>query len=232
MAIQLSLREIVKDLKDQHVLEEWRGEWAIAFLFRVPSQLFVWVFLRLGWTPLMVTGLGFVLSLIMPALAVWLPLTLAVWSVVILGALFQILDCADGTLARATGRSSVFGADMDYLVGMFHYICIYASVGLIADRYLETGTFWALMGVVAVAGRLLARLVREQIKKRIGEGPPGPFRMSDLPGAFVSGLSGLIPFGVLAGSYTSWVIVALLVYSVMDIVDAFVPMRHSPYRDL
>lgn len=232
MATQLSLRTVFSDLKNEHIFEEWRGEWAIALMFRVPSQFLAWLFLKLGLTPLHVTAMGFLIALSVPVFTVWLPLHIAIWAIVGLGALFQMFDCADGTMARVSGQSSVLGADMDYLVDMFYYGCLYVSVGLIADRTLDTGTFWALLGAVAVSGRYLARLVREQIKKRIGEGKPGPFKLSDLPGSFMAGLSGLIPFGALAGSHTSWVIIALLVYSAMDIVDAFLPMRKPPYRDL
>lgn len=230
MATAPSLREVFRDLKNPHIFEEWRGEWAIALMFRLPSQFIAWFFMRLGWSPTAVTGLGFLCALLIPVAAIWLPLQAAIWGVVVLGAFFQMFDCADGTMARISGRSSVLGADLDFLGDMFYYGSLYVSVGLIADRILETGHFWALIGAVAVAGRYLARLVREQIKKRIGEGEPGPFKLSDLPNSFIAGLSGLIPFGVFAGEQIGWVLIALIVYSAMDIIDAFMPMRKPPYR--
>lgn len=225
-----SMREILADLKNEHVLEEWRGEWAMALLFRVPGQLLVWVFLRLGWSAVFVTTLGLVLSLLIPVGAVFLPLSMAVWVVFLLGAFCQVLDCADGTMARVGGQASVLGADLDYLFGMIHYLALYPAIGILADRVLETGALWTSLGAIAIAVRFLARLVREQVKKRIGEGPPAPFKLADLPGVFVAGLSGLIPFGAFAGPYASWVVIALLVYSALDTIEAFLEMTRPPYR--
>jgi hypothetical protein len=49
--------------------------------------------------------------------------------------------------------------------------------------------------------------------------------------AFLAGLTGLIPFGALAGPWMGHVIVALIIYGLLDIVDALAPMRRPPYRD-
>ena len=76
----------------------------------------------------------------------------------------------------------------------------------------------------------MARLIREQIATRVPPTDPGPFQISELPIAFLSGLTGLIPFGALAGQYTGYVVIALIVYSVADIVDAAIPMTKAPYR--
>ena len=226
-----SLREVFSDLKHEHILEERRGDWATALMFRLPSQFVAWFFLRLGWSPSMVTSVGFLTAVTIPFVALFLPLHLATWAIVILGAFFQMCDCADGTMARISGKSSILGADFDFLVDMFYYACLYISIGLIADRVLDTGYFWALMGAIALSARYFARLVREQTKKHIGENKPGPIKLRDVPTAFIAGLSGLIPFGVFAGPYISWVVIALIVYSVLDIIDALKPMRNPPYRD-
>lgn len=236
MPTKPTFRDILGDLSGENVRNERRGDWAIALLYRVPSLLFTWVFLRLGLSAIAVSTLGLVVSLAMPAMAVVLPLWLAVWMVCAGGVMFQILDCSDGTLARVTGRTSLLGADLDYFFGMIHYLCLYPSIGLLADRTLgagapEIGLFWTTLGAVAVAIRLLARLVREQIAKRQAAQKPTKLKMTDLPFAFVAGLSGLIPFGALGGVYLGAVVVALLIYSMLDLIDGLLPLLDAPYRN-
>ncbi|GAA6164481.1 hypothetical protein NBRC116590_21850 [Pelagimonas sp. KU-00592-HH] len=227
----LSFKDILRDLRGPHVIDEFRTSWAIALLYRMTSPPFVWICARLGLTPMAVTALGFLLALSMPLQAMFLPVPVAVWALFISGALFQILDCVDGTLARLTGRTSLIGADLDYLSDMHQHAMFYGSLGLLADRLLGTGFFWTTLGLVAVVARLLARLVREQVSSRQEAGEPSPWSWKELPVAFVAGLSGLIPFGALAGPWMGHVIVALIIYGLLDIVDAMAPMRRPPYRD-
>lgn len=227
---QVSFKTILKDLQGPHVRDEFRTSWAIALLYRMTSPPFVWVLLRLGLGPMVVTGLGFLLALSMPAQAYFLPIEIAGWALFISGVLFQILDCADGMMARLTGRTSLLGADLDYLSDMVQHGLFYTSLGLLADRTLGTGFGWTALALVAAFLRLLARLVREQVGQRVEKGEPGPIRLVDLPVIFFEGLTGLIPFMALAGDSLGAMVVALLIYSLLDIGDALVPMTKPPYR--
>lgn len=226
-----SFRQIVGDLRSENIKNERRGDWAIAFLYRIPSLVFSWGFVRMGLGPMAVSTLGLVISLFIPPLALWLPFGLAIWAVCICGVLFQILDCSDGTIARVSGRTSILGADLDYFFGMTHYLCLYPAIGILADRGLDTGLFWTVIAVVAVAIRFLARLIRDQIALRKGPGEPKPLKFADLPISFLAGLSGLIAFGALAGPYLGFVVIALLIYSVLDVIDASLPLRNPPFRN-
>lgn len=226
-----SFRDIIGDLNNPKVKQERRTDWAIALLYRAPSTVFTWAFLRMGLGPLAVSVLGLILSLVMPAMALWFPLWMAVWMICLSGVLFQILDCCDGTIARITGRTSILGADLDYFFGMTHYLCLYPSIGLLADRTFDTGLYWTVIATVAAAVRLLARLIRDQVALRKAPGEPGPVKFSNLPIAFLAGLSGLIPFVALVGPLLGVGVIALLVYSVLDVIDGASPLRDAPYRN-
>ena len=226
----VSFKAILQDLRGPHVREEFRTSWAIALLYRMTSPPFVWLLLRAGFGPMGVTALGFALALSMPAQAYFLPLEVAGWVLFASGALFQILDCADGMMARITGRTSLLGADLDYLSDMVQHGLFYTSLGLLADRTLGTGFGWTALALTAAFLRLLARLVREQVSRRVEKAAPGPVRIVDLPVIFVEGLTGLIPFMALAGASLGIMVVALVVYSLLDIGDAFMPMTKPPYR--
>ncbi|MDV4146243.1 CDP-alcohol phosphatidyltransferase family protein [Shimia sp. FJ5] len=228
---QVSFRDILADLRKPYVRHEFRTSWAIALFYRMPSPPFVWVLLRLGFGPMGVTALGFVLALTMPLQAAVLPLGLAAWALFISGVLFQILDCADGMMARLLGKASILGADLDYMSDMVQHGLFYTALGLLADRTLGTGFGWTALALAAAFVRLLARLVREQVALRVPEaGGDEPLRLKDLPIAFVAGLSGLIPFMALSGGYLGHMVAALLVYALLDVADAFLPMTKPPYR--
>lgn len=226
-----SFRDIIGDLNNPKVKLERRTDWAIAYLYRVPSTVFTWAFLKMGLSPVQVSVLGLIVSLAMPIMALWLPLWLAVWMICLCGVLFQILDCSDGTVARITGRTSILGADIDYFFGMIHYLCLYPSIGLLADRTFDTGLYWTVVATVGVAIRLLARLIRDQVALRKAPSEPGPAKLSNLPVAFLAGLSGLIPFVALAGPLLSAGVWARLIYSILDLVDGALPLRDAPYRN-
>lgn len=226
-----SFRDIIGDLNNPKVKLERRTDWAIAYLYRVPSTVFTWAFLKMGLSPVQVSGLGLIVSLAMPIMALWLPLWLAVWMICLCGVLFQILDCSDGTVARITGWTSILGADIDYFFGMIHYLCLYPSIGLLADHTFDTGLYWTVVATVGVAIRLLARLIRDQVALRKAPSEPGPAKLTNLPAAFLAGLSGLIPFVALAGPLLSAGVWALLIYSILDVVDGALPLRDAPYRN-
>ncbi len=228
---QVSFKDILADLRKPYVRHEFRTSWAIALLYRMTSPPFVWLLLRLGFGPMGVTALGFALALTMPVQAAFLPLGIAGWALFISGALFQILDCADGMMARLLRKASLLGADLDYLSDMVQHGLFYTALGILADRTLGTGFAWTALALAAAFIRLLARLVREQVAQRVPDtAGDQPLRLADLPVAFVAGLTGLIPFMALAGGSLGYMVIALLVYALLDVADAFLPMTKPPYR--
>lgn len=211
------------DLHSANAAEEWRGSWAIAALYRRPGILVAFAASRLGLSPLQITCLGLALALTLPLQAALLPLGVAAWAVALSGALFQVLDCADGALARTTGQSSTRGGDVDFLVDMAQWGLLYAAIGLLADRMLEPGLAWTALAVAAAWARLLARVIRDRLSAP-SDAPPTPIKTKDLPVVIVSGLSGLLPFLALSGGALPWAVGFLMLYALLDVGDALAPL--------
>lgn len=219
------MARIADDLRGGRLRREFRSSWAIALLYRVPSLPLVWLCARAGVPPMAVTVAGLFLALALPVFAVVLPLAVAVWAVALGGCLFQILDCVDGTLARVTGRTSARGADVDFIVDMLQWATLYFAIGLLADRTLGGGWAWTAVAGAAASGRLLARLIRDVAA---GSAAPAdvqaPLRVRDWPAIIVAGISGLLPFLALTGPWLGVSVMLLLVYSVLDMAEGFLPL--------
>ncbi len=229
---KVTFRRIAADLRLPYLREEWRTAWSIA-PYRFPSVPLVWLLARAGLSPLAVSGLALLAALLLPALALWLPLAFAPWAVAGAGALFQMLDCADGMLARVTGATSKTGGDVDFLVDMAQWGLLYLAIGILADRVLGGAggmTWgWTALGALAGWGRLLARVIRDRLAGA-EDAVPAPLRMIDWPVAFVSGLSGLIPFLALSGDWLGAAVIALMVYSALDIAEGLLPVLRALRR--
>jgi len=174
-----------------------------------------------------VTLAGLALALSMPAQALVLPLGLAVWAVAISGLVFQVLDCVDGTLARLRGVTSRRGGDADFLVDMAQWGLLYLAIGLLADRTLDADWQWTALAGMAAWGRLMARVIRDRLPDVPG-GETAALRLADYPVAFLAGISGLIPFLALSGSWLGIAVLALLIYSLLDIIEAALPLTRGP----
>lgn len=218
------LNDIVAEYRDNKLDEELRGNWAIALLNRAPSFVVVWLLARLGASPLGVSLAAAFLALSLPLLALFLPIRLAGVAVFVAAYIFQVLDCADGALARITNRSSDFGARIDFLIDMAQWGLLYLSIGLLADRHLDGLWGWTALAAAAAWLRLFARLLRDASGPQ-GDNPAAPPRLSagGVAAAFFAGLSGLIPFLALAGLWLGAAVVFLICYSLLDVADAALP---------
>jgi len=219
----LSLGHFAKELKSDGFRNEFRTGWSIALLYRAPGVVAAWGAAHLGLTPFVVSLLAFVAALLMPFIALWLPITLAPMCLMLAGVAFQILDCADGTLARGTNTVTERGGDLDFLIDMAQWGLLYFAMGLLADRVLGGGWGWTALGAVAGWGRLLARVIRDRLDDGIKRAPKA-LRPVDYPVAFISGILGLIPFLALSDQWLGVAVIALVVYSVLDIIDAALPL--------
>jgi phosphatidylglycerophosphate synthase len=219
----MTMTGIAQDACGPRLWAEMRSSWAIALLARAPSVPLTWIFARAGLSPMQVTGIGFALALSLPLQAALLPLTLAVWAVAFSGWLFQVLDCVDGTLARLGRRTSKRGADADFLVDMTQWGLLYLSIGLLADRTLDTGAFWTAVACAAAWGRLLARVIRDRLATP-DTGQTAPLRLMDYPAAILAGISGLIAFFALLGPWIGLGVALLALYSLLDILEAALPL--------
>jgi len=219
------------DMRTDHVRNELRTDWSMTLLYRWPGVALAWLLARVGIGPTGVTCISLVLALSLPMQAMLLPMAAAAWTIAISGALFQTLDCADGALARATGRTTVRVADLDYFVFMAQWPLLYAAIGLLADQTFVTGSAWTALAIAAGAARLLARIFRDRVTSRQPVADTGLQRRSllYLPVAFIAGLSGLIPLLALSGRWLDTAVWFLLVYAVLDIGEALWPMLSGKY---
>lgn len=220
------------DLQGPDAAEERRSNWAVALFFRRPGILCAVAFARAGWAPAMVTLCALALAVTMPLQAWLVPLALAPWTVCASGILFQILDCADGTLARGTGQSSRRGGDMDFLVDMAQWGLLYSSIGLLADRTLGTGFAWTALAILAAWARLLARVIRDRLAKADGPqaetpqpaAPQASLSLIDRVSLFLSGLTGILCLLALSGPWLPWAVGFLLVYALLDVGEGLTPL--------
>jgi phosphatidylglycerophosphate synthase len=90
-----------------------------------------------------------------PALAVGLGALIG-WQVA------YTLDCADGQLARATGRASLAGRRVDVLCDVASQICLVAAVGTVVHEYHPATPVWVLL---AFAGTWMVNLVTSEMQK-------------------------------------------------------------------
>ncbi|MCG6902396.1 MAG: CDP-alcohol phosphatidyltransferase family protein [Rhodobacter sp.] len=224
---RIAWTEIAYDACGERMRVEIRSSWAIALLARGPSVPVTWLLARAGVAPMTVTLAGLALALSMPAQALLLPLSIAVWGVALSGWLFQVLDCVDGSLARLNRVTTRRGGDMDFLVDMAQWGLLYLSIGVLADRTLDMAWLWTAVAGIAAWGRLLARVIRDRLDDA-DPAPLIPLRAADVPVAFLAGISGLIPFAALTGGWLGVAVIALLIYSLLDIVEAALPLTRGP----
>jgi phosphatidylglycerophosphate synthase len=207
---------------------ELRGDWAVLFFYRIWSFPLIWLLARTPVSPTAVTLSSVPLALSMPVLALTLPLDRAALGVGLVAMVFQILDCVDGGLARCTGRTSRLGETLDFLIDMAQWGLLYASIGLLADRMLDSGAVWTAVGCAAAWVRLYARVVRDagaggaEAAGPAGERAPGPV---DVVLWFFAGLSGAIAPALLLAWWSGtlpWLIVFLLVYAIADVAEGMI----------
>ena len=228
-----TFRTLWREYRRERFRSELASDWAVAVLYRLPS---LWLVARLvptGISPTAVTLAALPVALAMPLAALLLPPGFAVLGTVLLAVAFQILDCADGGLARATGRSSSKGAALDFVIDMAQWGLFYTSIGILADRMAgageATGLFWTVLALVAAWLRLYARVARDArpASPAADAAPPpqetAPGGLIVLTERMVAGMSGALPIflgiAALTGALPAMV-VFVLVYALLDVGDA------------
>lgn len=212
------MREIIAEFRENKLDEELRGNWVMVLLHRGPSFPLIWIFSRIGVPAMAVSLLAGALALALPLLA-WLPpVSAAGWLVFAGGMVFQILDCADGALARLTGTGSRLGAKMDFLIDMAQWGLLYAAIGILADRQFGDWS-WTALALAAAWIRLYVRLVRDELQHGSPSEKNRPFQLGEIPVASIAGLSGAIPFLALFGSWLDVAVWMLVAYALLDLAD-------------
>ncbi|WP_204112466.1 CDP-alcohol phosphatidyltransferase family protein [Shimia biformata] len=214
---QYSLAEIRRSHPSDKARNEWQTEWALSLLYRRPGFIVAWALLRLGFNANHATAASLVLTLLMPFAALAMPIEAAAVMVFWLAVTHQILDCADGSMARVTGTAGAAGARFDFLVDMLHWGLLYLSLGLLADAQFNSGWTWTAVALFAGWLRLFARVCRDSTPTPppTADAPAPPFIVMA-----VSGLNGLIPLLPVAGDHLHWAVLFITVFSVLDLADS------------
>ena len=226
------IADVIRGYGGAKARDEWYGEWGAALLYRPIAFIIAPVLLRLSIGATSVT-------LVALALAVGLPIVAlsgapnAALAIGIIGIAVGILDCVDGTIARATGTVTARGDYLDFLTDVVFRMSLYTALGLTADK-METTPAWLgghafSFAAVAALLAIAARLCRVYGELMTGARPNAP---PSLPGPgrafgtyifpFLSGLDSLTPVAMLAALYLGvlgWLVVWLLVYSAADFLQ-------------
>jgi len=223
---------IVGNYRKDKLREELMSDWGSVVFYRLPAFVIAWLMVPAGVTPNQLTLLGAVMVPAMAAASFVLAPHAAMIALTVLALAFNILDCADGPLARATGRSSLAGRYMDFSADILYRNVAYACYGLVADRLWPGAPFpWLGVGLCCAVFVTSARLNRVYAAKLFAS-PQAPAPLSATPAslpqiafAVLSGLDTLLPLIALAAWAAGVLWLALLwflAYTASDALIAFV----------
>lgn len=233
---------ILADYRDRKLKEELASDWGSLVFYRLPSFVLAWALVPLGVSPNQLTLLGVLLVPTMAAACWFLPPDQAMWVVTLLALAFNVIDCADGVLARATNQSSLSGRYLDFATDIFYRAVAYGCYGLIADRIWPGASFpWVAVGLccaMLVTYARVNRIYAEKLFAKAAPGAPGQRSLFDLGFSFLSGLDTLLPLI----TFLAWLLGALwlamvwfLIYTLADaaveVVGNYLKARDIDSRD-
>ena len=130
----LPLNKLFADYRANRYGEEILTDWGSALIYRPIGITLAWLLTATRITPNAVTATGALLLPSMLAMAILFQPAAALASVLVLAIVYLVLDCTDGSLARATGHVSVSGHYWDLVTDLAYRGCIYVTVGYLADQ--------------------------------------------------------------------------------------------------
>lgn len=227
MSTRYTIADVRASYDAQKAREEWHGDWMSALIYRPISFWLTPPLLNLRISASQVTGFALLISLSLPIIAANAG-AFAHITVAALAIAFVILDCVDGNIARVTKTASKSGHYLDFLTDLIFRICLYAAVGILADRELgslewmdhQGFAFGLLAALIAIVGRL-SRVFTRQLS------PGDVYGTAEASKGFIdgfllpalSGMDRLLPLLVLAADWWGglrWVILWLLAYGAAD----------------
>ena len=205
---KLTLAQVLADHRAVKLREEFTTEWAISVLYRPPALVLAWALQGTPVGPTMITLAGLLTLPMMVLAAALLPANTAILYLIALAAVFMILDCADGTLARITGRSTSLGQYADFASDVCYRIVFYGAAGWVLTRHPALAGHWlsvagfplALFSAWMMTFARLCRVYAELRFPRISAEPPRKTSAFGAVAGFISGLDGLVPL-VAAGAW-------------------------------
>lgn len=147
-------RWVVERVNDEHLFGR-------LYMRRVSPRA-TWVFARLGWSPNAVTAVFIVCEVAAGVVVAFGGLATAVAGVVLVQA-GLLCDCADGELARWSGRTSAGGVFLD---GVGHYLgeaALLAGLGVRAQGQLTASGSWVTAGLAAAVLAMLVKAETDQV---------------------------------------------------------------------
>lgn len=224
-----SLRDIYKDYRAHKFSEEVCSDWGSVVFYRAPAMLLAWLLMATPVTPNMVTATNALLLPCMILAAATLAPQAALGVIIVLGLLYLVLDCTDGLLARATGRTSAFGHFCDLVTDIAYRGVVYVTVGYVADQISPLTVHMDQAAIFAVAAWLaaFARLTRDNAERLSERHTPSSTRQFTLF-SFFSGLDTVFPVLALCAwwaDYLSAFTVWIFVFSLGDAAAALIGSR-------
>lgn len=196
----VSFTAIVADYRERKLKDELATDWGSVVFYRLPAFALASAVAPLGVTPNQLTAVGGVLVPLIALSAWFLEPGTAMVVVTLLALAFNVLDCADGALARATGTSSLAGRYLDFATDIVYRNTTYASFGLIADHAWPGAAFpWVAVGLCCGLLATYARVNRLYADELFGPGDeeekPAPKKRGAFDVAFsvLSGIDTLLP---------------------------------------
>ena len=147
-----SMREIISSLPREKAQQD--GLWT-RYVLRPLSYPVSWVALRMGLSPSSVSYFSALVSIAGGILFAW-PLHSCAGMGVVLLNFFSVLDCADGNMARTSGKSGPWGAWADAVMGFIAYTSVFFASGIY--MFWKTG-WWPVLLVTGLtsSANLLTR---------------------------------------------------------------------------
>jgi phosphatidylglycerophosphate synthase len=217
---------IVADYRSHKLEEELWTDWGSVVFYRLPAFVVAWAMVPLGVTPNQLTFAGALLIPLIAAAAWFLSPDHAMPVITVLALAFNVLDCADGPLARATGRSSLSGRYMDFAADILYRNTAYAVYGLIADRIWPGSSFpWLAVGLccaVFVTYARVNRLYGEKLFPKQESKEPHGRGASDVAFGFVSGIDTLLPVLAVIAWAAGLLWAALIWFLLYTLADAVI----------
>ena len=224
------LRNIYQDYRQNKFADEVCSDWGSAFIYRPPGMVLAWLLTATPVTPNLVTATAAVLLPIMILAAATLSPLAAFCTVIALAIIYLTLDCTDGTLARATGLSSVQGHYWDLVADVTYRGVIFTTVGFLADHLSPWSGPLSQAAVLALSAwmAVVARLARYNLDKLTGEQKQAKAKPRFTLFSFLSGLDTVFPIlaaVALAAGHLSLLAVWIFVYSAGDMLSSFLEAR-------
>ncbi len=226
------MRYTMKAIRESLTPEKRKSDGTMTrFLYRPLSVPASWFFLRLGLSPNAVTVMSAFLCLVAFVLALF-PVIACHRAAIALFLAFAVLDCADGNMARAIGKKTVYGGWFDAVGGYLAYATILLSMGLSSFyRSPETATgfgldslvsvipfheaTWILAAAVAAVANTLMRLAHQSFKNASSAAGREAEIGAEKRFSEEIGVTGYLPLLYLAGYEAGFLPVVLIAYTLV-----------------